>query len=53
MRSQDCVKRNTERKTSGVMIRLTPSSKAWLASKGLSPARIFKAAMKELGYKGD
>lgn len=53
MRSQDCVRTRKERRTTCITVRLTPSEKAWLFSKELSPTRIFIAAMKELGYKGD
>lgn len=53
MKEKDCTKKTVERKTVCVTVRLSPSEKAWLSEKRLSPTRIFVTAMKELGYKGD
>jgi len=48
-----CIKRNDEKKTVVIAIRVTPNMSNWLREKNLSPTSIFFEAIKELGYSAE
>ena len=51
MDKQKIVKRNQEKKTVQVPIRITESMSKWLREKKYSPTGIFEEAVKGLGFK--